>query len=127
MITGRAGEDRDGTQPDVREFSENRMSQERAAELESQAAEVSGRLPGEHRGKITRFDATTGGPASVASEAAPSVGQDFVRRALQHVTAISPALGLPACQAPEFVPDPMVQEAMSGAKTVHLQDATWRS
>ena len=78
-------------EPDVRDFSENRMSQERAAELESQAAEVSRRLPGEHRGKITGFDATTGGPASVPSEAAPSVGQDFVGRALEHVTAISPA------------------------------------
>ena len=106
---------------DVREFSESRMTSERAAELESRAAAVSGRLPGDHRVSITEFDATTGNPAAVVSESAPAGGDDFVRRALEHVTAISPALGLTAAQAPEFVADPSVQETSSGAKTVHLQ------
>jgi hypothetical protein len=37
---------------DVREFSESRVTSERAAELESRAAAVSGRLPGDHRVSI---------------------------------------------------------------------------
>ncbi len=106
---------------DVRDFTENRVSGERAAELESLASEVSGRLPGDHRVSIAKFDATTGNPAAVVSEAAEAEPNDYVRRAIEHVTAISPALGLTAAQAPEFVADPSVQEAASGAKSVHLQ------
>jgi extracellular elastinolytic metalloproteinase len=106
---------------DVREFTDSRVTSERAAELESRASAVSGQLPGSHRVSISEFDATTGNPAAVVSEAAPAEGDDFVRRALEHVTAISPALGLSAAQAPEFVADPSVQETSSGAKTVHLQ------
>lgn len=107
---------------DVRNFTENRVTPERAADLESLASEVSGQLPGDHRVTITKFDATTGNPAAVVSESAPAKPNDYVRRAIEHVTAISPALGLTAdAQAPEFIADPSVQEATSGAKTVHLQ------
>jgi len=86
---------------DVREFTQSRMTSERAAMLESRAAEVSGALPGDHQVSITGFDATTGNPASVTSESAPAEGDDFVRRALEHVTAISPALGLTPVTARE--------------------------
>lgn len=106
---------------DVRKFTENRVTSERAAELEALASDVSDRLPQDHRVSITKFDATTGNPATVLSEAAPIEEDNLVRRALEHVIVISPALGLSAAQAPEFVADPGVQEAMSGAKTVHLQ------
>lgn len=110
-----------GRERDVRNFTENRVSPDRAADLESLASEVSGQLAGDHRVSIAKFDATTGNPATVVSEAAPAEPNDYVRRAIEHVTAISPALGLTAAQAPEFVADPAVQETASGAKTVHLQ------
>ncbi|MDQ3586921.1 MAG: M36 family metallopeptidase [Actinomycetota bacterium] len=97
------------------------MSSERAAELESLAATVSDELSGDHRVSITKFDATTGNPATVVSQAAEAEPADFVRRALEHLTTISPALGLTATQAPEFVADPTVQETTSGARTVHVQ------
>ena len=97
------------------------MRSERSAELESLAATISDELSGDHRVSITKFDATTGNPATVTSQSAAAEPDDFVRRALEHVTAISPALGLTASQAPEFVADPTVQETSSGARTVHLQ------
>ena len=109
-----------GRERDVRNFTENRVSSNRMAELESLASEVSDRLRGDHRVSIARFDATTGNPATVVSEQAPAEADDFVRRALEHVTAISPVLGLTGAQAPEFLPDPSVLEATSGARTVHL-------
>lgn len=109
-----------GRERDVRNFSENRVSSNRVAELESVASVVSDRLRGDHRVSIERFDATTGNPASVVSEQAPAEADDFVRRALEHVTAIGEVLGLGSAQAPEFLPDPSVLEATSGARTVHL-------
>ena len=105
---------------DRRDFSENRVSPGRGEELESLAAEVSDRLPGDHRVAVAMMDATTGNPATVTSEAAPAHDGDYVSRALDHVRAISPVLGLTG-QAPEFVADSTVQQASSGAKAVHLQ------
>src|SRR5262249_13030839 len=58
--------------------------------------------------------------AVVSSEDAPAVSGDYVMRALEHVQAISPALGLMG-QAPEFIVDAHVQETSSGAKAVNLQ------
>src|SRR5437762_6037137 len=49
----------------------------------------------------------------------PGVRGDFIKRALEHVQAIAPALGFSA-QAPEFIADPTVQEASSGARAVNL-------
>lgn len=106
---------------DLRDFTENRLSPERGDELASLAAEVSERLPGDHRVTVAMMDATTGNAATVRSEAAPAEEGDFVSRALDHVRAISPVLGLTGGQAPEFVADANVQEASSGAKAVHLQ------
>lgn len=106
---------------DVRDFTDSRVSADRVATLERAASEVSDRLPADHRVRIVGFDATTGNPAVVRSDATASDGADVVRRAIEHVTAIGPALGLSATQAPEFVADPVVQETTSGARTVHLQ------
>src|SRR5437667_937995 len=99
---------------DVRDFTRSRVTPERATELQSLASEISERLPGTQHIRIDRFDATTGNPAVVVSEASPAESGNYVERALQHVQAISPALGLTA-QAPEFVADPTVQETSSGA------------
>ena len=105
---------------DVRDFSINRASPHRVDALNAQAALVSQGLPGSHHIRIAQFDATTGNPSAVVSEAAPAApGGDYVKRALEHVHAISPALGLTA-QAPEFAADPVVQETSSGARAVNL-------
>jgi Fungalysin/Thermolysin Propeptide Motif len=105
---------------DVREFRTSRVTPARSSELHRLAESVSAALPGMHRVVIQKFDATTGNPAVVASEAAPAVPGDYVKRALEHVQAISPVLGLTA-QAPEFIADAHVPETSSGAKTVNLQ------
>src|SRR3712207_6171356 len=94
---------------DLRDFSESRVSPERGEELASLAAEVSERLPGDHRVTVRMIDATTGNAATITSEAAPSEAGDYISRALDHVRAISPVLGLTG-QAPEFVADSTVQQ-----------------
>jgi len=105
---------------DLRDFSENRVGPDRGEELAALAAEVSDRLPGSHRIMVAMLDATTGNPATVISQAAPAEDADYVSRAVEHVLAISPVLGLTG-QTPEFVADSTVQQASSGAKAVHLQ------
>jgi hypothetical protein len=105
---------------DVRNFSENRATEERRAELDSVARRVSNDLPGEHRIRIANMDGTTGNPAAVVSEGAPAEGGDVVARALDYVRSISPALGLVA-ETAEFSADTEVQETSSGAKAVNLR------
>jgi extracellular elastinolytic metalloproteinase len=105
---------------DLRDFSVDK-SELRQAELENAASEISENLPGDHRIRIESFDAATGNPAVVASESAPQEEGNYVQRALDHVQAISGALGLVATQPTEFTPDPNFQETSSGAKAVHLQ------
>ena len=104
---------------DRRDFSADK-SGERQSELESLASEVSQDLQGDHRISITNFDAATGNPAAVVSEDAPAEEGNYVQRALDHVQAISGALGLVATQPTEFAPDPNVQTTSSGATAVHL-------
>jgi extracellular elastinolytic metalloproteinase len=105
---------------DRRDFSVDKR-EDRQAELENIASEVSDNLPGDHRISIESFDAATGNPAAIASESAPAEEGNYVQRALEHVRTISGALGLVATQPTEFTPDPNVQETSSGAKAVHLQ------
>ena len=78
---------------DSRDFSKRRTLENRETELRSVASAVSDRLPGAHRIRITQFDAATGNPAAVASEAAPAESGDHVQRALDHVHGIGRALG----------------------------------
>ncbi len=106
---------------DRRDFSVNRVTPAREAEMQSRAAEASDRLPGEHTVDVVSFSAATGNPARVASRAAPAERGDYVRRALNHVQNIVGALGFAPVQPPEFVADPHAQTASSGAVTVHLQ------
>jgi extracellular elastinolytic metalloproteinase len=106
---------------DRRDYSANKATPAREAELRSLASVVSDRLPGAHRIRITGFDARTGNPARVTSEAAPAERGNYVQRALDHVRGISRALGLTATQPAEFVPDPTTQQTSSGAVAVHLR------
>jgi len=106
---------------DHRDFTESKVSPDREAELKDVAAEVSAGLAGEHAVEVTKLDATTGNPAVVRSSSGPVVSEDdYVERALDHMQAISPALGLTAPSA-EFEADPHVQRTSSGAVAVHLQ------
>src|SRR5215218_10355636 len=104
---------------DRRDFSADK-SEVRQSELESIASEVSQDLQGDHQISISNFDAATGNPAVVVSEDAPAEEGNYVQRALDHVQAISGALGLVATQPTEFAPDPNVQTTSSGATAVHL-------
>ena len=106
---------------DRRDFSVNRVTPTREAELRSRALDVSNRLPGAHRIRIERFDALTGNPLVVASEAAPAESGNYIQRALDHVRHISQALGLEATQPVEFLADPHSQRTTSDAVAVHLQ------
>ena len=106
---------------DRRDSTVNNVTPAREAEIRSLASAVSDRLPGAHRIRITGFDARTGNPATVSSEAAPAETGNYVQRALDHVRNISRALGLTATQPAEFAADPNIQRTSSGAVAVHLQ------
>ena len=112
-----------GREVDVRDHSRSRLTPQRAALLQSKADELSGRLPGMQKVRIGRINPATGNPASLAVAAAVPAGgsQDYIQRALQHVHAVGPVLGLAATQTPEFVADPQVQVTSSGAHAVNLQ------
>lgn len=106
---------------DRRESSPPPGIENREEEIRALASDVSDRLPGAHRVRVTSFDAETGGAAVVTSESAPAEEGDYVRRALDHLQRISPALGLTAGQPGEYTADPTPQRASSGAVIVHLQ------
>ncbi|MBI1929646.1 M36 family metallopeptidase, partial [Candidatus Poribacteria bacterium] len=106
---------------DRRNFSVNKITSVRETELHSLASGVSETLPGAHRVRIASFDAVTGNPAVVASESAPAERGNYIQRALDHLRSISGILGFAATQPAEFVADPHIQQASSGAVAVHLQ------
>lgn len=106
---------------DRRNFSVNRVTPTREAELKSLASEISNRLAGSHRIRIESFDTATGNPAAITSEGAPAETGNYIQRALDHVRNISKVLGLTATQPTEFMADPHIQHASSGAVAVHLQ------
>ena len=110
-----------GREIDRRDFSRSRVSPARERELQAHASAVSDLLPGDHRIRAASFDATTGNPRVVASEAAPAEAGNYVQRAMDHLQRIKGALGLTATQPAEFVPDPHYQQTSSGAVSVHLR------
>jgi extracellular elastinolytic metalloproteinase len=98
------------------------VTPEREARLRDLAAEVSAeRLAGEHRVEVAAVDSTTGNPATLLSEAAPAEQGNYIQRALDHLRAASPALGLEATQPTEYVVDPTPQRTTADAVTVHAQ------
>ena len=99
-----------GREIDRRDFSRSRVSPVREHELRSHASAVSDLLPGEQRVQPSNFDATTGNPRIVTSEAAPAEAGNYVQRALDHVQSIKEVLGLSATQSAEFVADPHYQQ-----------------
>ncbi len=110
-----------GRQVDIRDTIVSRVSADREAELRSLALSLSDRLPGAHRVRIERFDASTGNPAAITSESAPAESGNYVQRALDHVGSIGRALGFTVTQPAEFAADPNFQTTSSGAVAVHLQ------
>lgn len=106
---------------DLRNPDLDRATPDRVGELRLLASEASDELPGEHRVRITSFDATTGNPSALVSESAPSVAGNYVQRALDHVQDVKEALGLLPTQPAEFVADPQVQQTSGGAAAVYLQ------
>lgn len=110
---------------DLRNRTEHRTTNDRMDYFESRAEAVSDALPGDHEVYIEGFD-VRGSPANVVSDAAPAEKGNYVQRALSHVQAISPVLGLTAddaAAAPEFIPDSDYQKTSSGAVAVHLHQA----
>jgi extracellular elastinolytic metalloproteinase len=106
---------------DVREPLD-RVDDDRRAALDAAAEEVSDNvLPGDHRVRVMSLDAGTGNAAVVTSHDASPGDGDHVARALRHLQRISPALGLTADQAPEYVADPAEQTTSAGAVAVHLR------
>ena len=98
------------------------VTPERETHLRELADEVSSeRLEGAHRLEVTTVDYTTGNPAAVRSEDAPAEQGNYIQRALDHLQAASPALGLEATQPTEYVVDPSTQRTSANAVTVHAQ------
>jgi extracellular elastinolytic metalloproteinase len=110
-----------GREIDRRDFTFNRTTTAREAELDSLAEAASERLSGAHRVRIRRLDATTGNPSEVTSEYSPAETGNYLQRALEHVQSISHVLGLTTTQPAEFNADPGIQRTSSGAVAVHLQ------
>lgn len=106
---------------DRRDFSVNKVTPDREAQLNTIASDISARLPGPHRLQIAAFDTITGNPRTIVSEFGPGQKGNYIQRALEHMQSISPVLGLAATQPVEFVADPNIQQTSSGAVTVHLQ------
>jgi extracellular elastinolytic metalloproteinase len=107
---------------DQRDFSENQVTPAREDELRRIASDVSDNvLPGDHRVTVRSFDTTTGNPAAVTSIAAPAEKDKYIERAQAHVQSIGRVLGFAETQPTDFVSDPQVQQASSGAKAVYLQ------
>lgn len=106
---------------DRRETSPPPRIENRVEEIRALASDVSDRLPGAHRVRAASLDEPTGGAAVFESDSAPAEEGDYVRRALDHLQRISPALGLTEGQPAEYAADPNPQLASSGAVTVHLQ------
>ncbi|HED16670.1 MAG TPA: hypothetical protein ENI64_07665 [Gammaproteobacteria bacterium] len=105
---------------DRRDFSRSKINNTRENVLNATAATLSDSLPGRHRIRIARFDASTGNPAHIRSQYAPSEPGNYVERALDHVRGIRGALGLVATQPAEYAADPDYQRTSSGAVAVHL-------
>jgi hypothetical protein len=104
---------------DTRDFTRNRVTPRRAMELQSLASAISDRLPGKHRIAIERLDPNTGNASHIVSHAAtPTADGNFIKRALDHVRLIGPAMGLTS--ASELVADSTVQVTASGARAVIL-------
>jgi extracellular elastinolytic metalloproteinase len=95
------------------------VTPERETRLHELAAEVSEALPGAHRLEVAAVDSTTGNPAAVHSEEAPAQRGNYIQRALDHLQAAGPALGLEATQPTEYVVDPVEQRTSADAVTVH--------
>ena len=106
---------------DVREKLGTGLTPERASALRAAADRFSRDLPGDQVVRIEEFDATTGNPAVVTSQAAPAADGDFVKRAIDHVQRLGGVLGFSAERPTEVVPDVVVQETSSGAHAVNLQ------
>lgn len=94
---------------------------ERQEHLQDVAEQVSAGLPGDHEVAIVSFDADSAGAAVLVSRGAEAEDGDYVTRALRHVQAVGPALGLTHEQPAEFVADPAFQETSTGAVAVHLR------
>jgi extracellular elastinolytic metalloproteinase len=106
---------------DRRDFTTNKVTPTRQDALNTLAADVSEQLPGEHRIRIGGYDAVTGNPSMVVSEAAPAEQGNYIERAMEHMQGIGAVLGLESAEMPEYVPDPNIQKTTSGAVAVHLQ------
>src|SRR5262245_28708291 len=110
---------------DVRDYSRDRATPQRAQLLQAKATQVTGRLEGAAALQLGRMNPHTGNPASisvVSSGTAPAAAASkYIQRALEYAQTISPALGLTEGQTPEFVADPNPAETSSGARAVNLQ------
>ncbi|WP_250029404.1 M36 family metallopeptidase [Paractinoplanes maris] len=89
--------------------------------LSALAATVSDRLPGPQTARVAALDRLTGNAARVELASGEAQRGDYAARALAHLRAVGPLLGLTAAQPAEFVPDPVVQTTGAGAHTVHLR------
>lgn len=111
---------------DKRSFSSNKATKERMDKLNMAAEKVSEGLSGSHSIKIDKFDKTTGNFAEIISSAADVPQRDvertnYVKRAEQYLTNISPAMGFERSQPPEFKFDQFPQVTSSNSKIVHAR------
>jgi extracellular elastinolytic metalloproteinase len=105
---------------DLREVHADRATRERWEALSGAASQLSERLPGAQRVRVTSVDPVTGNADVVVAEATPALRGDYVERATEFLTQTSPVLGLTE-QAAEFRAAGEEQETSTGAVAVHVQ------
>jgi extracellular elastinolytic metalloproteinase len=110
-----------GREIDRRDRRANRLTNARTVDLHAKANEISKALPGNQVIAIESFSNETGNPSRIATTGQAPGTDHFIKRALDYVKDISPALGFAATQATEYVPDPNVQKTSTGATAVYLQ------
>lgn len=110
-----------GRELDRRDQRRNNATPARQDALRTLADEA--RLPGDGGLGIAGFDAGTGNPAELSASDGRREQGNYIQRALELVQhpQVHRVLGFGAEQAAEYLPDPHVQTASSGAVAVHLQ------
>ena len=110
-----------GREIDRRHQGVSRITSARVDDLKARAVDVSKAMLGTRGISIESFSDTTGNPSRVVATGQPKESDHFIKRSLDYVRDISPALGFSATQATEYVPDPNVQRTSTGAAAVYLQ------
>ncbi|WP_165074592.1 M36 family metallopeptidase [Paludisphaera rhizosphaerae] len=110
-----------GREIDLRNRLATRLTEARRQDLHAKAADISNAMPVNQAIAIESFSHETGNPSKIVATGQTPTKDQYIKRALDYVQDIGPALGFAPTQATEYVPDPNVQKTSTGATAVYLQ------